>query len=537
MSGTVARQTFRQMLAERRFGYGAELVTTRGFVSPGQPNKMAELGDLLCRDPRIDWVSITDNPGGNMMLPPDWLGRLLPAERGRMVLHLTCKDQNRNGLESTAWKFAAEGFENIVAMTGDYPRSGFAGNAAPVFDLDSVSLIAMLRAMNEGLPVPGRNGQTQVLPKTNFLIGCVVSPFKRFERELMPQYFKLLRKISCGAQFVYTQLGWDMRKFHEVKLLLASHGLNVPVIGNVYLLNRAVADLFHRKQIPGCVVSDKLMAMITKYSGGPDKGRSFFLELAAKQLAVFKGLGFAGGYLGGTSKAENFFEIIDRARSYGPEDWREFAREIQFPQEGEFYLFEQDPGTGLGDLNRINREYLESLEHPPRSREVTLGYRLSRFIHDKVFVPGTPGFNFMKWLYSRWDHNSSALPQAAHALERMSKFVWFGCRDCGDCSLPDCGYLCPLVSCAKGARNGPCGGSCEGDCELGDKECIWARAYERLKHYGESRELLQGPAVFYNAQLRGTSSWANTFLGRDHHRAGGDGEPAAASASSKNQGK
>jgi hypothetical protein len=37
-----------------------------------------------------------------------------------------------------------------------------------------------------------------------------------------------------------------------------------------------------------------------------------------------------------------------------------------------------------------------------------------------------------------------------------------------------------------------------------------------MKFYGQSRQMLEGPPVFYQAQLKGTSSWANTFLGRDH---------------------
>ena len=40
--------------------------------------------------------------------------------------------------------------------------------------------------MNNGLVVPGRRGNLETLPKTDFFIGCVVSPFKRYERELMP---------------------------------------------------------------------------------------------------------------------------------------------------------------------------------------------------------------------------------------------------------------------------------------------------------------------------------------------------------------
>jgi methylenetetrahydrofolate reductase (NADPH) len=119
------------------------------------------------------------------------------------------------------------------------------------------------------------------------------------------------------------------------------------------------------------------------------------------------------------------------------------------------------------------------------------------------------------------------------SVEKLSKFVWFGCRDCGDCSLPDVAYLCPMISCSKGGRNGPCGGSHDGECELSDKECIWARAYERLKYFHESKDMLKGPAVIYNAELRGTSSWANTFLGRDHFHAGAEEKPKSEPTASK----
>jgi len=517
----------RERLAGKRFCYGAELVTTRGFVAPQQPSpdrigasKVVELGEQLSSDPRIDWVSVTDNPGGNVMLPPDWLARLLASKQASIVVHLSCKDANRNALESAVWRYASEGVENVLAMTGDYPRSGYGGNAGPVFDLDSVSLIALLDAMNRGLAVPGRKGETIVLPKTDLFIGCAVSPFKCQERELLPQYFKLLRKIACGAQFVYTQVGYDMRKFYEVKLVLAAHGINVPVIGNVYLLNKTVAGMFNRNEVPGCVVNDRLMALAEKYGAGLDKGRSFFYELAAKQLAVFKGLGFAGGYIGGTAKPEVFFELIDRAEKFGENDWKEFAKEIQFANANEFYLYEKDAVTGLGDGARMNPAYVHSLKNPTGTKQVTLNYRVSRRVHDNVFMPDAPGFQMMKRLYSRLDNNPGFIAKAAHHLERLSKFVMYGCEDCGDCSLPDCAYLCPRYSCSKDCRNGPCGGSHDGICELNDKDCIWARTYERLKYYRESEQMLKGPAIFYNAALKGTSAWANTFLGRDHYHHG-----------------
>ena len=508
---------FRELFASGRFFYGAEVVTTRGLEPVDSPGNLAAFARDLLADPRIGWISITDNPGGGPMLPPDWLGGLVAQQRNRVVLHLTCKDMNRNGLESAAWRYASEGFENILAITGDYPTGGFGGRAEPVFDFDSVALITLLQKMNEGLNVLGRGGKPETLPKTNFFTGAVVSPFKRHERELVPQYFKLVRKIAAGAQWIIPQLGYDMRKFHEVKLFLEARGINVPVIGNVYLLTKGVAKLFNSGKLAGCVVSDKLLETIEKYAAGPDKGKKFCQELAAKQLAVFKGLGFAAGYLGGIHKADGFALIIELAESYGPEDWREFIKEIQFSQPDEFFFFDHDPATGLSDARHISRAYLDSLKHPVKSKEVNLNYRLSRMVHSLAFTRDKALYPMLQRLFTRWDQKPGFLSRMAYRIEGVSKLAMYGCQDCGDCSLPDCAYLCPKSSCSKCGRNGPCGGSADGRCELDDKECFWARIYERLKYFGESETMLERPVTLYNATLKETSSWANTFLDRDHN--------------------
>ncbi|MGW8258017.1 MAG: methylenetetrahydrofolate reductase, partial [Thermoguttaceae bacterium] len=372
---------FREMIRNADFYYGVEVVTTRGLPVVNTPTDLAAFAGDLLADPRVGWISITDNPGGGPMLPPDWLATTVAEQKERIVLHMACKDLNRNGLETAAWRYAAQGFNNILALTGDYPTSAFGGLPEPVFDLDSVSLITLLRLMNGGLPIVGRNGKPTTLAKTDFFIGCVVSPFKRYERELLPQYFKLVRKIAVGAQWVIPQLGYDMRKFNEVRLFLEARGINVPLIGNVYLLSRTVARLFHSRKLAGCVVSDKLLETVEKYAAGADKGKKFFHELAAKQLAVFKGLGFTAGYIGGMAKAETFGQIIDLAKSFAEDDWREFIKEIQYSRPDEFFLFEHDPRTGLSDPASINREYRESLQKPRKSKEVTFTYRLSRMVH------------------------------------------------------------------------------------------------------------------------------------------------------------
>jgi methylenetetrahydrofolate reductase (NADPH) len=132
-----------------------------------------------------------------------------------------------------------------------------------------------------------------------------------------------------------------------------------------------------------------------------------------------------------------------------------------------------------------------------------------------VFAEGSAGFRAGQAVY-RAVEGAPTLARALHGAEHALKVLQFDCKDCGDCSLPEIAYLCPESQCAKNQRNGPCGGTHDGTCEVGDKPCIWSRAYGRLKSYGEEDSLLQGPVVIRNGALRGTSAWANAFLGRDH---------------------
>jgi hypothetical protein len=85
-------------------------------------------------------------------------------------------------------------------------------------------------------------------------------------------------------------------------------------------------------------------------------------------------------------------------------------------------------------------------------------------------------------------------------------------------ALTDVAYRCPMSRCPKNQRNGACGGSFNGWCEVhsGKRRCVYVAAYARLKHYGEESRL-DGEAVSpCNWDFYQTSSWINFYLGRDH---------------------
>ena len=261
-----------KLLDPTGFFRGVELVSTRGTMGEADAVKTRRLADEVVACDRIDWLSITDNAGGNPMMSPTTLGKPILYAGQEVLIHLSCKDLNRNSLESTAWQLASEGFHNILALSGDYPGAGYHGHARPVFDLDSVGLLSLLQEMNAGLGVGRRrkDGKNRPRERTRFFVGAVTTNFKLHENEVVPQYLKLAKKIELGARFIITQVGYDARKQHEQLLYVKRRNLaHVPLIGSVYLLNARTARFFNGGNVPGVVVSDALLETCQRQGGAP----------------------------------------------------------------------------------------------------------------------------------------------------------------------------------------------------------------------------------------------------------------------------
>ena len=60
-----------------------EVVTSRGLIGASKGRGILERARELAADPRIDVLSITDNPGGHAMLAPDTLGHRSRSRAGR----------------------------------------------------------------------------------------------------------------------------------------------------------------------------------------------------------------------------------------------------------------------------------------------------------------------------------------------------------------------------------------------------------------------------------------------------------------------
>ncbi len=494
-----------------------EFVITCEFV-PGRGKEGSSLDAalLFARKvagtlPKVHAVSLTDNPGGNTAMIPDALAPEILKTGMDVLIHFSCRDMNRNAMESRLMALARAGVNNLLVISGDYPASGFEGNAASVFDLDSVQTIRYIKALNAGLEFPGvKKGTSPRLPSTHFLVAAAVSPFKAIEAELLAQFFKMEKKISAGADIIIPQLGYDMRKFFEIRRYLKSRNLNIPVIGNVYVLSAGAARTMNAGLVPGCVVTDELLRVVEEEAKAPDKGKAKRLERAAKMVAMFKGMGFNGVHIGGYAlKAEDFRIILTRAAEFETQ-WKEFIPEVSFARKEEYYAFPPPLNYSFTEIDE------DVLSRVPRGR-IKMGYEFSKVFHRFVFERDRVLARLMTRYYTLIG-DKSALARISHFGEYGAKMMLYGCQDCGDCALADMAFCCPKCRCAKQQRNGPCGGSKEGMCEAypDERVCAWTTIYNRHKSDGTLDDMRSKYVPPTRNQLAHTSGWANYFLRRDH---------------------
>jgi len=452
-------------------------------------------------DGRVSAVSITDNPGGNPSLSPDVLGHNIFEIGMDVIVHFTCRDMNRVGMESRALQLAMMGIKNILALNGDYSGRGFGGQGAPVFDLDSVQLQIMLGLLSERINASG--------DPEGFFTGCAVSPFKRTEGECFAQYAKLGRKAAAGAQFVITQLGYDARKFKELIQIQKAMGITLPSLGSVYVLTPKVAGIINAGKVPGAVVTEALLQRVQDEWRDAASGRQAAIERAARLAAVLKGLGYSGIHIGGIHRSFDMVgSILDRLAVI-EDQWKEFLADFDFPLPGGFYVFppqsEVGPETPVFGL------------HPPRIGLLErLRYSLLRRVHSTFFDHRHP----LGSIYRKLSKQVDAMPGGQllmHLAEDIPKRVFLECQKCGDCAVQHVGFLCPESQCAKHIRNGACGGSRDGYCEVfPERPCVWDRAYRRLVNAKRTRQMCEGCVPPRMWELNQTSSWLNFHLQRDH---------------------
>lgn len=483
----------REALQGGRFAITVEIVPAsrdRAFEESLRP--ALTLAVALADEPRLAGLSVTDRVRSDDDHDPVRVAAALARASGIVpVVHLSGKDREPGHLAFSLGALAEAGIDNILCVTGDRLKAAPADR--PARYVDSTDAVRLAR---------------RLYPSA--LIAAGVSPFKYTEEESLNQYFKMAKKHAAGADYMVSQIGWDMRKLAELIRYRRERGLGQPVMANLMQLPAGVARRMHKGGVPGVVVTDDLLAVVEFEAQAPDKGRAARLGRLALQIVGAERLGYAGVQLSGLASAEDVRRALDLAGEWSsrlptPDEWWiAWDALMRLPTGGSARL-DPAPGYFLFDTG-ARAGAAETPSVPVRRR-----YAMLRAVHGALFHPASPVFRLLGPLARRVPADSR-LAGWIERLERLIKEPLVGCQMCGDCRLPDTFYVCP-ETCPKGLASGPCGGSSGNVCEAGGRECVHSAMYRLAKAAGRL-DALEHALVLPVPEPRGGSSWLNHFAGR-----------------------
>ena len=217
-------------------------------------------------------VNVTDNQSAVMRL-----GSLAASvglkQRGiEPIYQLTCRDRNRIALQSDLLTAYSLGIDNVLLLTGDHIQLGDHKSAKPVFDLDSVQLIAMAQGLREGHDITGN----PIENPPDMAHGAVVNPnFVPLELQLL----KMRKKIDAGAEFFQTQAVYDEAVFEA--FMEKAEGMGRPIQVGVVVLKSPQMGRFMNKNVSGIRVPQEWIDAIGSVESGDRKKK------AAEMMGTF----------------------------------------------------------------------------------------------------------------------------------------------------------------------------------------------------------------------------------------------------------
>jgi methylenetetrahydrofolate reductase (NADPH) len=218
----------------------------------------------------VDSVNITDCQTAVVRMSSISVGTMLMQLGIEPNVQMTCRDRNRIAIQSDLLGASALGIKNLLCLTGDHQVFGNHPKAKNVFDMDSLGMLMMVKAMrDEGIVQSG--DKMDVPPR--FFLGAAANPFAD-PFDFRP--YRLAKKVKAGADFIQTQLIYNVPKFAEYMKRAGDLGLldDVYILAGVGPIRSSGAARYMATKVPGLDVPDEcVQRMSDAIKGIPSEER------------------------------------------------------------------------------------------------------------------------------------------------------------------------------------------------------------------------------------------------------------------------
>ncbi len=207
-----------------------------------------------------DAVNITDNQTAIVRMSSIGAGTIVVQEGLEPVIQMTCRDRNRLAIQADLLGAHALGMHNLLCLTGDHQTFGNHPTAKNVHDIDSVQMVQMVTTMRDAGTF--QNGDAFKGQEPRFFVGAAAAPFAD-PIDFRP--YRLAKKIKAGADFIQTQLVYDVPAFAEYMEKVRAMGLHEQtyILAGVGPLKSPGMARYMKNNVPGILVPDEIIDRMT----------------------------------------------------------------------------------------------------------------------------------------------------------------------------------------------------------------------------------------------------------------------------------
>lgn len=263
--------------------------------------------DHLC-DLDPDYISCTYGAGGGNVGANQQVCEMISKAGTIPVSHFTVIKNTREGMKQQLDQYLERGVDHILALRGDIPR----GETTTCGDFHYASeLVSFIRKEY------GDRFEIAVAGSPEGHISC---------RSLEADISVLRTKQDNGADYIMTQLCWDMEQFKYWLDAIHKAGITMPVdVGIMPILDQA-ATINMALSRNGCVMERELSRLISKYWIFPnpfekepfddayEQKKADFkkagIEYTIRQIDKYRSLGIGGIHLYALNKWEDVSVIV-----------------------------------------------------------------------------------------------------------------------------------------------------------------------------------------------------------------------------------
>jgi len=203
----------------------------------------------------VDAFNITDGQTAVVRMA-SWAAAVMGKQEGMdPIVQMTCRDRNRIALQMDVLGIAALGISNMLCLTGDHQKFGNHPAARGVYDLDSIQLLKMVRDMRDEKKFQCGD---EMAVEPRLFIGAAENPFADPFEFRVP---RLAKKVEAGADFIQTQIVYNVGKFAEWMKGVRDRGLHerVKILAGVAPIKSMGAARYMKTRVPGMDVPDSVI--------------------------------------------------------------------------------------------------------------------------------------------------------------------------------------------------------------------------------------------------------------------------------------